>query len=143
MAGEGIYESLTVSWRKQFGRQFRREIASGDAVLAGGHLFRRSCHYEAAAPVASSAPATSPGTAPSTAPAPLAPDIPATLSFDMAAVCHRFAAGHSIALQIQSSWFPLVAMNPQTFVPNPYTATAKDYRPVEVSILAGSNIILP
>ena len=97
----------------------------------------------AAAPVASSAPATSPGTAPSTAPAPLAPDIPATLSFDMAAVCHRFAAGHSIALQIQSSWFPLVAMNPQTFLPNPYTATAKDYRPVEVSILAGSSIILP
>lgn len=97
----------------------------------------------AAAPVASSAPATSPGTAPSTAPAPLAPDIPATLSFDMAAVCHRFAAGHSIALQIQSSWFPLVAMNPQTFLPNPYAATAKDYRPVEVSILAGSSIILP
>ena len=77
------------------------------------------------------------------APAPLAPGTPATLSFDMAAICHRFAAGHSVALQIQSSWFPLVAMNPQTFLPNPYTATAKDYRPVKVSILAGSSIILP
>lgn len=77
------------------------------------------------------------------APAPLTSGTPATLSFDMAAICHRFAAGHSVALQIQSSWFPLVAMNPQTFLPNPYTATAKDYRPVKVSILAGSSIILP
>lgn len=102
---------------------------------------------------AASTRATNPGTAPAlapaapsapaSAPAPLAPGTPATLSFDMAAICHRFAAGHSVALQIQSSWFPLVAMNPQTFLPNPYTATAKDYRPVEVSILAGSSIILP
>lgn len=81
--------------------------------------------------------------APAASPVPLAPGVPAALSFDMASICHRFAAGHSIALQIQSSWFPLVAMNPQTFLPNPYTATAKDYRPVKVSILAGSSIILP
>ena len=58
----------------------------------------------------------------------------------MASIGHRFAAGHTVALQIQSSWFPLVAMNPQTFLANPYTATAKDYRPVEVSILPGSEI---
>ena len=77
------------------------------------------------------------------APAPLVPGEPAELAFQMASVCHRFVAGHTIALQIQSSWFPLVAMNPQTFLVNPYTATTKDYRPVEVSILAGSNIILP
>ena len=91
------------------------------------------------------APAFAPAapSAPASAPAPLAPGTPATLSFDMAAICHRFAAGHSVALQIQSSWFPLVAMNPQTFLPNPYTATAKDYRPVKVSILVGSSIILP
>ena len=101
------------------------------------------------APAAPSAPASAPAfapaapSAPASAPAPLAPDTPATLSFDMAAICHRFAAGHSVALQIQSSWFPLVAMNPQTFLENPYTASAKDYRPVKVSILAGSSIILP
>ena len=72
--------------------------------------------------------------------APLAPGVPAELTFAMASIGHRFAAGHTIALQIQSSWFPLVAMNPQTFLANPYTATAKDYRPVEVSILPGSEI---
>ena len=72
------------------------------------------------------------------APDPLVPGEPAELAFRMASVCHRFAAGHSIALQIQSSWFPLVAMNPQTFLQNPYTATEKDYRPVEVEILSGA-----
>ena len=72
------------------------------------------------------------------APAPLVPGEPAELAFRMASVCHRFAAGHSIALQIQSSWFPLVAMNPQTFLQNPYTAAEKDYRPVEVEILSGA-----
>ena len=75
---------------------------------------------------------------PASAPAPLAPGVPAELTFAMASIGHRFAAGHTIALQIQSSWFPLVAMNPQTFLANPYTATVDDYIPVEVSILDGS-----
>ena len=95
----------------------------------------------ALASTAASTPASSsPGPAASIAPAPLTSGIPATLSFAMASIGHRFAAGHTIALQIQSSWFPLVAMNPQAFLANPYTATAKDYRPVEVSILPGSEI---
>ena len=76
------------------------------------------------------------------APAPLTPGTPAELSFELAAICHLFAKGHSIALQVQSSWFPIVAMNPQTFLPNPYKAAAKDYRPVEVSILPGSGITI-
>ena len=29
-------------------------------------------------------------------------------------------------------------MNPQTFLANPCTATANDYRPVEVEILSGA-----
>ena len=95
------------------------------------------------ASTAASTPASSsPGSAAAIAPAPLIPGAPATLSFDLASICHCFAAGHSIALQIQSSWFPLVAMNPQTFLENPHTATTKDYRPVEVSILDGSSIVL-
>ncbi len=73
-----------------------------------------------------------------TSPAPLTPGAPATLSFDLASICHCFAAGHSIALQIQSSWFPLVAMHPPIFLQNPYAATANDHRPVEVEILSGA-----
>ena len=44
------------------------------------------------------------------------------LNFEMQDVNHTFRRGHRIMVQIQSSWFPLVDMNPQTFVD---TATAK------------------
>ena len=73
-------------------------------------------------------------------PEPLIPGEPAELSFETAGICHRFAEGHSIVLQIQSSLFPLAAMNPQTFLANPYTASANDYRPLKVEILQGSAV---
>lgn len=66
----------------------------------------------------------------------------AELSFEMNRICHVFAPGHSIMVQLQSSWFPIVAMNPQTFLENPYTAKAGDYIPLEITILSGSEIIL-
>ncbi|HVS13876.1 MAG TPA: CocE/NonD family hydrolase [Thermoanaerobaculia bacterium] len=40
---------------------------------------------------------------------------------------HRFLAGHEIMVQIQSTWFPLIDRNPQTFV-EPAQATEEDYR---------------
>jgi predicted acyl esterase len=40
---------------------------------------------------------------------------------------HTFRRGHRIMVQIQSTWFPLVDRNPQTFVPVP-TAKASDYQ---------------
>lgn len=42
-------------------------------------------------------------------------------------VSHRFRKGHRIMVQIQSSWFPLYDRNPQTFVPNIFTAEPGDY----------------
>ncbi len=40
---------------------------------------------------------------------------------------HRFRAGHRIMVQVQSTWFPLIDRNPQTFVSIP-SATEADYR---------------
>jgi predicted acyl esterase len=37
-------------------------------------------------------------------------------------VDHTFLKGHSIMVEVQSSWFPLYDRNPQTFVPNIMTA---------------------
>ena len=42
-------------------------------------------------------------------------------------VNHVFLPGHRIAVQIQSSWFPLYDRNPQTFVPNIFFAKPGDY----------------
>ena len=42
-------------------------------------------------------------------------------------VCHTFRRGHRIMVQVQSSWFPLVDRNPQTFV-DINQATEADFR---------------
>jgi putative CocE/NonD family hydrolase len=38
------------------------------------------------------------------------------IEFEMPDVNHTFRRGHRIMVQVQSSWFPLVDLNPQTFV---------------------------
>jgi predicted acyl esterase len=38
-----------------------------------------------------------------------------------------FRAGHRIMVQIQSSWFPIEDLNPQTFVPNVEMAKRSDF----------------
>ena len=41
---------------------------------------------------------------------------------------HRFAKGHKMMVQIQSTWFPVIDRNPQKFVPNIFEAKATDYQ---------------
>ncbi len=41
---------------------------------------------------------------------------------------YNFKKGHRIMVQVQSSWFPLIDMNPQTYVPNIFRAGAADFR---------------
>jgi len=40
---------------------------------------------------------------------------------------HVFLKGHRVMVQVQSTWFPLIDRNPQTFVPSIYRATAADF----------------
>jgi putative CocE/NonD family hydrolase len=53
-------------------------------------------------------------------PEPLVPGRMTELDFTMPDVNHTFRKGHRIMVQVQSSWFPLVDRNPQTFVDIPY-----------------------
>jgi putative CocE/NonD family hydrolase len=46
----------------------------------------------------------------------LKPDQTTEINFTLPDVNHTFVRGHRIMVQVQSSWFPLVDMNPQTFV---------------------------
>lgn len=61
-------------------------------------------------------------------PEPLVPGQPARLRFTLQDVLHRFQQGHRLMVHIQSTWFPLVDRNPQTFVPNIYLARPEDYQ---------------
>jgi predicted acyl esterase len=79
-------------------------------------------------------------------PEPFAPNLPDLVSFDLGDVAHCFRRGHRVMVQIQSSWFPLVDRNPQTFVDIPRarpedfkTATQRVYR----SKARPSSITLP
>ncbi len=58
---------------------------------------------------------------------------------DMNDIAHYFLPGHKLMVQIQSSMFPWLAMNPQTFLENPYKAVRKDYRQSEITIYTNRN----
>ncbi|MDB4899058.1 MAG: hydrolase CocE/NonD family protein [Gemmatimonadetes bacterium] len=52
---------------------------------------------------------------------------------------YRFRKGHRIAVQVQSSWFPLIDRNPQTFVPNIFEAKDTDFRAATQRIYRASS----
>jgi putative CocE/NonD family hydrolase len=60
-------------------------------------------------------------------PEPFVPDKATEVAFGMDDVLHTFKRGHRIMVQVQSSWFPLVDRNPQTFV-DIYRAVPSDFR---------------
>ncbi|OOV29849.1 X-Pro dipeptidyl-peptidase [Flavobacterium sp. LM5] len=43
-------------------------------------------------------------------------------------VFHTFKKGHKIQIQVQSTWFPLIDLNPQTFVSNIFYAKPEDFK---------------
>jgi putative CocE/NonD family hydrolase len=56
------------------------------------------------------------------------PNEPALVKFTLPDVSHTFRTGHRLMVQVQSSWFPLVDRNPQTFV-DIARASENDFRP--------------
>jgi putative CocE/NonD family hydrolase len=58
----------------------------------------------------------------------LRPGVPTPIRFELLDVLHQFEKGHRLMIQVQSTWFPLVDRNPQTFVPNIYYAKPEDYQ---------------
>jgi uncharacterized protein len=60
-------------------------------------------------------------------PEPLTPGKSTAVDFTMPDIYHTFRKGHRIMVQVQSSWFPLVDRNPQTFTEIPY-AKPEDFK---------------
>jgi len=48
--------------------------------------------------------------------------------FTVQDLLHTFKKGHRLMVQVQSTWFPLVDRNPQTYVPNIYEASETDFK---------------
>jgi putative CocE/NonD family hydrolase len=62
-------------------------------------------------------------------PEPLKPGAVEHYQIEFPANDHVFGAGHRIMVQVQSSWFPVIDRNPQTFVPNIFLAQASHFQP--------------
>ena len=61
-------------------------------------------------------------------PKPMVPGQVTPVSIDLHTQSYRFKKGHRIMVQVQSSWFPLIDRNPQTWVPNIFEAKDGDYK---------------
>jgi hypothetical protein len=54
--------------------------------------------------------------------------------FSLHDVDRVFKAGHTVLVEVQSTWFPLYDRDPQTFVPNIMTAKPEDFKPATITI---------
>ncbi|WP_435021056.1 CocE/NonD family hydrolase [Tundrisphaera sp. TA3] len=61
-------------------------------------------------------------------PEPIPPGEVREYAFSLHTQDYTFRKGHRIMVQVQSTWFPLIDRNPQTFVPNIFHARAEDFR---------------
>jgi uncharacterized protein len=66
-------------------------------------------------------------------PVPFVPNQPDRITFLLPDIAHTWRQGHRIMVQVQSSWFPLVDRNPQTFTDIP-NASLSDFKPVTETI---------
>ena len=76
-------------------------------------------------------------------PEPLKPNTAARLAFTMPGIQHTFKKGHRIMVQIQSTWFPLVARNPQKYLENYKQASQSDFQTAVQKVFHNSKINLP
>jgi hypothetical protein len=60
-------------------------------------------------------------------------------SIDLHTQDYRFKKGHKIKVQVQSSWFPLIDRNPQTFVPNIFEAKDTDFKAATMKVFRTRN----
>ena len=60
-------------------------------------------------------------------PEPFTPNKVEAVNYSMSDINHTFRRGHRIMVQVQSSWFPLVDLNPQTFMDIP-SAKPEDFQ---------------
>ena len=70
-------------------------------------------------------------------PTALAPDSIHEYKFSLHDIDHVFKAGHTVMVEIQSTWFPLYDRNPQTFVPNIMKAKPGDYKAATIAVYSG------
>jgi putative CocE/NonD family hydrolase len=70
----------------------------------------------------------------------LTPNQTTEVNFRLQDVLHTFKKGHKIQIQIQSTWYPMIAVNPQKFLENQYLAKKEDYTKSFIKVFNDSHI---
>ncbi|MFC4740888.1 CocE/NonD family hydrolase [Flavobacterium ponti] len=70
----------------------------------------------------------------------LTPNQTTEVNFRLQDVLHTFKKGHKIQIQVESTWYPMIAVNPQKFLENPYLADKEDYTKAFIKIFNDSHI---
>jgi len=73
-------------------------------------------------------------------PEPFVPNKPTDVTIKLQDVFHTFKKGHKLQVQVQSTWFPLIDLNPQTFVPNIFKASEEDFKTQTHTVFTSSSI---
>ncbi|MBT6880967.1 MAG: CocE/NonD family hydrolase, partial [Flavobacterium sp.] len=73
-------------------------------------------------------------------PEPFQPNTKANVNIKLQDVFHTFKKGHKLQVQVQSTWFPLIDLNPQTYVDNIFEADEKDYQTQTHTVYTDSSI---
>lgn len=61
-------------------------------------------------------------------PEPFEPDTKTAVNLKLQDVHHTFKKGHKLQIQVQSTWFPYIDLNPQTYVDNIFEAEEEDFQ---------------
>ncbi len=73
-------------------------------------------------------------------PKPFVPNRKTDVNIKLQDVYHTFKKGHKLQIQIQSTWFPLIDLNPQTYVDNIFKADEKDFKTQTHTVFTDSSI---
>jgi len=73
-------------------------------------------------------------------PEPFVPNKKTNVDLKLQDVHHTFKKGHKLQIQVQSTWFPLIDLNPQTYVDNIFKADEKDFKTQTHTIFTDSSI---
>jgi putative CocE/NonD family hydrolase len=73
-------------------------------------------------------------------PEPFIPNKKTDVNIKLQDVFHTFKKGHKLQIQVQSTWFPLIDLNPQTYVDNIYKAAEKDFKNQTHTVFTDSSI---
>ncbi|MEO2070701.1 MAG: CocE/NonD family hydrolase [Zunongwangia sp.] len=73
-------------------------------------------------------------------PKPFEPNKKTDVNITLQGVNHTFKKGHKMQIQIQSTWFPLIDLNPQTYVDNIFKAEKEDFQKQTHTVFGDSAI---